>query len=84
MRSNPSLESILTLVRIRRESMEKVEKFYSYYNWLSCHPHEHEDFKRLKYFQEGIAINKRRAFLAEREIRRREFNKVHSFSRLGF
>ena len=84
MRWNPKLESILTLVRIHRESMKNIDKFYSFYNWLSCHPHQGGDFKRLKYFQEGIALNKRRAFIVEQEIRRREFNKVHSFSKLGF
>jgi hypothetical protein len=81
---SPKLENVLTLVRVYRESIEKIEKFYKSYNWLSCQPHKPGDLKKLKYFQEGIALNKRRAALAVRELKRRESNKFNSFERLGF
>jgi hypothetical protein len=84
MRGDVRLESIHTLLRIHRESKEEVKKFYNKFNWYSAHPHRSNDLKMLKYCQECIALFKRRMFTAEREIIRRDFNKNHSFEKLGF
>jgi hypothetical protein len=84
MRSDLRLESIYTLLRIRRESKEQVEKFYSKYNWYSFHPNRTNNIKMLKYCQEGIALFKRRTWTVQRELNRREFNETHSFEKMGF
>lgn len=84
MRGDLRLENMLTLLRIHRESKQEVERFYGKYNWYSSHPHLSDNVNMLRYCQVNIALFKRRAWKAEREIIRRDFNKRHSFEKMGF
>lgn len=75
------LENILTLRRIQREASERIEKLYMRYYRLSRGFYEPEN---LRYCEKGIALNKKRLKAVQLELKRREYIRTNSFSRLGY